>query len=442
MALLFVHGVNTRSESPPADVLAYVERYLTGRHFPTGPTVVYSYWGDLGGRYRFGGRSRPRTRIAGQGAGGDDALIVSAEFPDLPALDTVGGSGNRGARSSIAGGMSAGGAGGGGGERLSEADRGEAVAFLMRTAERTLADDDEMRWAALAALSELADDDAVWGRIRQADSAEAELAIVADYLDDHTPDPTYAEQGTGWLSRFTDNVGEGLRRAAGAPALALSTGLGELRPKVDDLLEQFVGDIFAYLDGRQPEPEQPDPPPDFDGPPCLWAALTAVAGPIPRRVVLDLLRCAEIGGPGEPLVVLSHSMGGQIMYEVFATFLPRLRSELDKAGCDVALPKVDLWCASASQVGLFEELSAFLGSDEASRVGAPFPGTYLRHWWNVWDRSDLLSFTAEGIVDGVDDGEYSSGRGFFGAHSGYLERPSFFKKLAAKLDEVMNEPGG
>jgi hypothetical protein len=132
---------------------------------------------------------------------------------------------------------------------------------------------------------------------------------------------------------------------------------------------------------------------------------------------------------GEPIVVLTHSMGGQIAYDTVASFLP--------ASPDCHDVKVDFWCATASQVGFFEELNMFLASSAANskQTGrrAPFPSTNLGHWWNVWDHNDILSFTTRGIFDGVDDGEYWTGMSLAAAHSGYLERPSFYRALRDRL---------
>jgi hypothetical protein len=52
----------------------------------------------------------------------------------------------------------------------------------------------------------------------------------------------------------------------------------------------------------------------------------------------------------------------------------------------------------------------------------------------VWDRNDFVSYTVDGIIDGVDDESYYSGMFLVGAHSGYLVRPSFYRRFAKKLE--------
>jgi hypothetical protein len=154
--------------------------------------------------------------------------------------------------------------------------------------------------------------------------------------------------------------------------------------------------------------------------------------------VLDALATArknQQARGGEPLVVLSHSMGGQIVYDIVTHFLPRL----DR----YAGVRIDYWAAAASQIGLFEEMKLFLASDPATGPGrpAPFPDRrYLAAWWNMWDPHDFLSYTVREIVEGVDDDFYDSGLSLAAAHFGCLEQPSFYglfaRKLAAALAPV------
>ena len=67
----------------------------------------------------------------------------------------------------------------------------------------------------------------------------------------------------------------------------------------------------------------------------------------------------------------------------------------------------------------------------------PFPGAHLQAWYNVWDPNDFLSYTVDGIVEGVDDASYFSGMSLLGAHSGYLQRPSFYRQFAEQLRRAL-----
>ncbi len=131
--------------------------------------------------------------------------------------------------------------------------------------------------------------------------------------------------------------------------------------------------------------------------------------------------------------MLTHSMGGQIVYDLVTHFLPGAQG-----------PRIDFWAATASQVGLFEEEKLFLASQPqysaAHNNKTPFPDRrYLGAWWNVWDNNDIISYTAAPIFEGVDDECFNSGISFVQAHSEYLARPSFYRKFADKLKHAMEK---
>src|SRR5262249_26923671 len=153
-------------------------------------------------------------------------------------------------------------------------------------------------------------------------------------------------------------------------------------------------------------------------------------GGIPNRLLRTLVAARENQQQrnGEPLIVLSHSMGGQLVYDAVTYFLPQIPAY---AGI-----RIDFWCATASQVGLFEELKLFLVRNTGYCPGNPVPfpeRKYLGGWWNVWDHNDFISYSVRGIIRDVDDGPYNSGMSVLRAHSGYLKRPSFYRAFSAKL---------
>ena len=123
-------------------------------------------------------------------------------------------------------------------------------------------------------------------------------------------------------------------------------------------------------------------------------------------------------------------MGGQIAYDVVSAFLPAKHKDI----------KVYFWCATASQVGFFEEMNLFLASDRkfSKKTGkaTPLSKANLGRWWNAdRDHNDILSFTTEGIfAKGIDDGEFKTGMSLLTAHGGYLQRPSFYRQLADRLE--------
>jgi pimeloyl-ACP methyl ester carboxylesterase len=176
---------------------------------------------------------------------------------------------------------------------------------------------------------------------------------------------------------------------------------------------RFLGDVFVYILQRERgSVEQP--------------------GPI-VSTVLDALQAAWDGRTKEDprLVVVAHSMGGNIMYEILTHYLPGRGSEI----------RVDVLVTVGSQVGIFEEMKLFAASDPAiprdparDRVQKP---AAVDRWLNVFDRNDVFSFAAGAVFDGVEDFSYSTGKGLLGAHGAYFALPSFHRRLEARLREVL-----
>lgn len=77
---------------------------------------------------------------------------------------------------------------------------------------------------------------------------------------------------------------------------------------------------------------------------------------------------------GEPLVALTHSMGGQVMSGALTTLIP--------ATPDLKDLRTQVWCAAARRVELIEELGMVLDDQDPgtspSRAASPHLG-YLRH---------------------------------------------------------------
>ena len=193
--------------------------------------------------------------------------------------------------------------------------------------------------------------------------------------------------------------------------------LAELRHPLNIMVARFFGDVFCYLNGRG-NAESP--------------------GLIPLRV-LDKLKAADEARreSGEPLIVLSNSMGCSIFYDVVTYFLPRIPQY---SGI-----RIDYWCSVASQVGLFEELKLFLvssdayGKDKGNKV--PFPDSKnLGVWWNVWDVDDLISYSARDIFEGVDDTPFSVGEVLLKEHVGYLQHEAFYTTFAARVRQAFKAP--
>jgi hypothetical protein len=203
-----------------------------------------------------------------------------------------------------------------------------------------------------------------------------------------------------WLSRADEIV----RRAISAPGDIISSFLAESRPVLNEFVANFFGDVLSYLATR---------------------GTKGSPGPVPRRV-LDGFRTVLREAPGEPIVVLTHSMGGQLLFDAVTTFM-----EDDAELKDV---RIAHWVSFGSQVSFFAELAQFPGIDSTIRS----PGRLKRPdridaWTNLYDLNDFVGYIMEPVFEGVRDREYDTGYGLALAHTGYLSRPSFFIEIANVL---------
>ncbi|KAB0519774.1 hypothetical protein [Pseudomonas extremorientalis] len=190
--------------------------------------------------------------------------------------------------------------------------------------------------------------------------------------------------------------------------------VGAFRRPVTHKLATFVGDAFSYLaerkDGSQP-------------------------GPIAATVLKTLLEAAELArSTNEPLVVISHSFGGEIVYDILTHYASN--SDLE----------IDAWVTVGSQVGLFEEMSLLWNSPgRVDRTAIPREAikspVRAKSWLNIVDTNDVLGFLVlpvftAAVPGTVHDFKYNTGFPVTGAHSGYFKWPSFYKRLAQRLGEA------
>jgi hypothetical protein len=206
------------------------------------------------------------------------------------------------------------------------------------------------------------------------------------------------------LSQISDRLSLAISHL-GQAAIRLLTagGVDGMRRRYQEQAALLLGDVFVYLrsGGR-----------------------VGHEGMI-RDVVQEAIAHAskERDATGGKLIVVGHSMGGDIAYDL-------LTAQLAEVNCDVLI-------TVGSQVALFEELGLFCSS-ETSHGDAPTSlktPKGVRRWLNVFDRHDVLGFATSGVFGGAEDYEYDTGGCLWNAHSLYLVRPSFHRRLIERLTE-------
>lgn len=401
MPIIYMHGVNTRKKEHFEPVKEYLQRIVAPAIAPDPEKVSIraADWFDLCDEPKWEGISRPSTALLGQGAEIERSELLDEIVRKLPPTEAPASSFTSGQSTAP--------------EQTARIDalKDEDLADLIAVSVASDSVDGLQRARIGIAADRIVGDSAIRAKLTVAADLDAQLEILANAVQDDVERQSSLEgQGAAdFLRGMRDRVRESVSRTLGSPAAAASVVATELRPKLNAFVTRFLGDVMFYLTRR---------------------GTAAAPGAIPR-VLLDELVTAQKNKEarnGEPIVLLTHSMGGQIAYDTITSFLPAAHNPI----------KVDYWCATASQVGYFEELNMFLASspDYSKKTGHPTPlaPATLGHWWNVWDSNDIISFTTKGIfAAGIDDEEYWSGMSLAAAHGGYLERPSFYRRFNSKL---------
>lgn len=398
MPIVYIHGVAVRERDISEDVRTLLQRYVAPviSDDPLNVPLHYVHW--VGADFKWMGASRPRSPLLGHGPAADESVGVRAT-----AVADHGDLRGNASAAITAGGLTSG--------QTTSDERATRLADLtpeeLSNIAAALLVQQDQDASALIAADEVAHDPDTQRLLAAADTDE-DGAILSDLVVSRYNALVMAAgmvgQGTPpWLGRLGDRVGEAVGRAERSPGFVLSRAIGEFRAPINDFVTNFLGDVFVYI--RQENGPKPG----------------AIA-----QLLLDALLKAhneQMDRSAEPLILLSHSMGGQIAYDVITHYLP--------AGV-----RVDFWAAAASQIGLFEELKLFHASKPdiglGKKVAAP-PAEKLGYWWNVWDYNDFLSYTTQDIFSGADDQAYNSGSSLISAHGAYLQTPSFYRLFADHL---------
>jgi broad specificity phosphatase PhoE len=384
MPIVFVHGVATRRGAEYEEAVtarnALFRRYVYDRlGLASTVPVTSAYWGDDAARFRWNHASVPAEGVESFGPATPLEDAILAEF--------VEGELDRDDRALVA---------------VAEAD--PECAFDLLWSAAAIDADDEMA-DALASLAYRASQllpamesaELVAGVSNDEEMLERLVEILRNDLEEEPDDRVESFGG----DQILDRLSEGMIRIQGAAGRLSGRGATKLlRSKLHENGALFLGDVMTYLNERGETADD--------------------AGPIASRVMAAIDQ-AILESPDGRLVIVAHSMGGNISYDVLSHFRPTLECEL--------------FLTVGSQVGLFEELCLLAKSKQqqcpdVAKVPA-LPN--VKRWINVFDYNDVLGFAAEKIFDGVEDFKYSTGKGVVKAHTSYFFMPSFYRRLADRI---------
>lgn len=418
MPIVFVHGVSVRDDKGWEQLEILLRRYIAPliSDDAAGVTISRCYWGDFGAKFRFGGASIPNSPIMHLLKNRPLATFSKAQIGKIRAVsqrllkDDETGKRKlfRTARSEEPQEFKM--------ASLSQEDLSNLLAQAVIS--NSGLDSEDSAIATLAA-DEVAHEADTYDALAKCDTRQEEIQLLRERVAArYLKLKGHVKSSKSKLPVLRDslliNMLESVARTAHGAGFVLTRAAAEARSPINQFVTSFIGDVFAYLTERG----------DASAPGWIPATLLAA---------LTEAHDIKVARGGEPLIVMSHSMGGQIVYDAVTHFLPRLPEYKDF--------KIDFWCACASQVGLFEELKLFLESDNKYGIesgdAVPYPpSSHLGYWWNVWDHNDFVSYSTRSIIAGVDDEAYSTGMAIVSAHSGYLTLPSFFRRFQKKIKKA------
>jgi hypothetical protein len=398
MPIVFVHGVNTRN-GPAYDAGVKVTKgYLKdcfggtrigGRPLAAIKDIAFPYWGDLGTTFAWQMASLPRGEMEALGtiAEADLRALLAHVRDALPGgitnepLTALAKHNFQNAAEIVA--MMA----------LDHTPPGKEadVAQFVRSIQTYAAANPAPAW-----LANTTNDVQFLGNLRlaarQQGGVEAQgLDDVFNFLSGVAANLKYAAMNL--IGSAVDKVGD----------FASTKLLGWTREGLNANLGRFFGDVFIYFNSRGNR-ESP--------------------GPIPK-LLLDAIDTAVANAtPGDPLVIVGHSLGGVIMYDLATHFRPEL--------------PVDLFVTVGSQVAHFEEMKLFRSSDPAVKAPskAKVPAN-INRWINVYDEVDIFAYAAKPIFDRVDvDGRYDTQTYVIKAHGAYFDQARFYERLRVRVDQL------
>jgi len=217
-----------------------------------------------------------------------------------------------------------------------------------------------------------------------------------------------------WLGNGVTAVGSGVQKVVntttGTVGDLATQGVREgylwfssyVRPYASEMVGRFVGDVFTYLEQREP---------------------------IVDLVLADIAKAMAARRPGDTeLYLVGHSFGGIILYDILTHF----RADIP----------CDLYVTVGSQVALFAEMGRLADKDNiaaAFKAGAtsvvPRPSAAKR-WINIFDPTDPFGFGTRGVYGGARDFEFETDALPIVSHAAYFSTPRFYARLRERVREA------
>lgn len=404
MPVVFVHGVNNRKEDPGYDARRLLMEKLLKKHLAgakvggktlAAVTLRAPYWGDLATRFAWDMASLPAGEINALGAPGveDDLRPLIAILHD--ALDDP-----------------------------KSAQKEPLLALARKSFPQSVGviSDLLLRNAAPADAERITGFICAAQEYAAANPVPVWLAAVstdAQFLNRLVAETSAASaaggvQALGGFDFILNPLAAAAAKLKGAVATAANTVLDKTgdfastkllawgRRPLNAVVGRFFGDVFAYLHARGEKAAEP--------------------GEIPKLIAKEI---DQAGPPGEPLIVIGHSLGGVIAFDLLSFF----RTDIE----------VDLFVSVGSQVSHFEEMKRFNASDplipSAMQKLARTPPN-IKHWINVFDEVDIFAYACDKVFDRVVDFRYDTATYTIKAHGAYLEQDRFYSRLRARIDQL------
>jgi hypothetical protein len=404
MALIFIHGVNSRAEDPGyAAQCLLIEKFLK-KHF-TGATInnkalssvtpCFPYWGGLATKFAWNMESLPSQGI--------DSLGTLGVDPDLrPLVATL--------VEQIPNPKDATGAPILGIAKRSLPQAVKVVSDLLLSEAKPEQSEEIAQF--LFALQEYAEahPSPAWLAALTTDPQLLSMLATEAANSTQTGPEALGVQSAGILNlltlaatKFKGAVAAVAGSMLDVPGNFLSTHLLAWgRRPLNEVLGRFFGDVFVYLDTRK----------DKTSP-----------GDIPKAILSEIDAAITSSPAQDPVIIIGHSLGGVITYDLLSHFRPDL--------------EVDLFISFGSQVSHFEEIKRFKASDPGiSMPNRVHPPPNIKHWINVFDPVDIFSYACAKIFERVQDFRYDTGTYTIKAHGAYFHQAAFYKKLRDRINAL------